>query len=190
MSFRSSRRIDQTRVEPATSRSPAVSHNARQVGGTGRFCHVPRALKTLIKQGKAGNLRTVRADPIGSLSDRRGVTVPAIGKAATRLDEGQASQLIKEYIGGDAVGTLAVRYGIHRVTVAEHLRRRNIPVRTKGLVPSEADESIILYNQGYSLAAIGKHFGVAANTVRRTLLQSGVQLRGPNELQRGAIPTT
>lgn len=157
---------------------------------TGRSCHPPRALKTLVKLWEEGKLHTTRIEQISVHSDLRGQSVHAIEKAVTRLDEDQVSQLVREYLGGDLVSTLAARYGVHRTTVTEHLRRRNIPMRAKGMLPSEAEESILLYEEGYSLASIGRHFGVTANTVRNTLIRSGMRLRGPNELRRGAVPTT
>lgn len=113
----------------------------------------------------------------------------AIEKAVTWLDEDQVSQLVLEYLGGDLVSTLAARYGLHRTTVNEHLRRRNIPMRAKGLLPFQAGESVLLYEEGYSLASIGRHFGVSGNTVKNVLIKSGIRLRGPNELRRGAVPT-
>ena len=63
-------------------------------------------------------------------------------------------------------------------------------MRIKGLLHSEAEASAVLHEEGYSLASIGKHFGATANTVRNALLQSGTRLRGPNDLQSGAVPTT
>ncbi len=58
------------------------------------------------------------------------------------------------------------------------------------MLPSEADESILLYEEGYSLSSIGRHFGVTGNTIKNVLLKSGTRLRGPNELRRGAVPKT
>lgn len=121
-------------------------------------------------------------------ADVRGPVTQSAGKAATRLSEDQISQLVREYMDGDQVSALAARYGIHRVTVSARLRRRNVPTRIKGL-PSEAEVSAVLYKEGYSRASIGKHFGVTANTVRNTLLNSGTRLRGPNDVHRGAVPT-
>lgn len=161
----------------------------RAVGRTGRFCHPPRALKTLIKRGKEGILHSARPTSTSIRADVRGPVTQSVGKAVTRLSEDQISQLVREYMDGDQVSALAARYGIHRVTVSEHLRRRNVPTRIKGLLPSEAEASAVLYEEGYSLASIGKHFGVTANTIRNALLNSGTRLRGPNDLQRGAVPT-
>lgn len=160
------------------------------VVGTGRSCHSPHALKTLVKLRKEGKLATTRTEQISADSDLRGQTVHAIEKAVTLLDEDQISQLVREYLDGDLISTLAARYGVHRTTVTEHLRRRNIPMRAKGMLPSEAEESILLYEEGYSLASIGRHFGVTGNTVKNVLLKSGTRLRGPNELRRGAVPKT
>lgn len=159
------------------------------MGGTGRSCHTRTPLKTRIKRGKDGTLFSSRTSPIAVIPDVRGPVAHAIEKAATPLNEDQVSQLVRDYLDGDLVSMLAARYGIHRVTVSEHLRRRNVPTRVKGLLPSEAEASAVLYEEGYSLASIGKHFGVTANTVRNALLQSGTRLRGPNELQGGAVPT-
>ncbi len=93
------------------------------MGGTGRSCHPPRALKNLVKLRKEGKLRTTRTEQTSDHSDLRGQTVHAIEKAVTLLNEDQVSQLVHEYSVGDLVSTLAARYGVHRTTVTEHLRR-------------------------------------------------------------------
>ncbi len=172
------------------SDKPACSQETNSVAGTGRFCHPREAVKTLIRRGKEETLRSTRPTSTSTRGDARGPVTQSVRKAVTRLNEDQVSQLVLEYLDGDLVSVLAARYGIHRVTVNEHLRRRNVPARVKGLLPPQAAECAALHEEGYSLASIGKHYGVTANTIRTVLLQSGTRLRGPNELQHGAVPST
>lgn len=157
--------------------------------GAGRFCRPQQAVNTLTNRGNEANLRSTRPTSTSTRADVRGPVTQSVEKAVTRLNEDQVSQLVREYLDGDLVSGLTARYGIHRVTVSEHLRRRNVAARVKGFLPSEAESSVVLYKARYSLASIGKRFGVTANTVRNVVLQSGTQLHGPNELQRGAVPT-
>jgi hypothetical protein len=72
---------------------------------------------------------------------------------------------------------LAKRFGIDRKTVGQHLRRRNIDTKPAGLHPDDVPAAAALYRAGWSLIRIAEKFAVAGNTVRRCLLEAGVELR-------------
>lgn len=55
--------------EHTTSSDVACSRKTLWVVGTGKSCHVPRALKTLIKRGKGGQLQLVREVPVAAKHD-------------------------------------------------------------------------------------------------------------------------
>lgn len=46
-----------------------------------------------------------------------------------RLSDGEVAELLVSYVEGISVLDLAQRYGVHRLTVAEHLERNGIPRR-------------------------------------------------------------
>lgn len=49
--------------------------------------------------------------------------------------------LVAQYLGGATLVELASRLGIHRRTVAEHLTRREVPIRRGGVDPSRMREA-------------------------------------------------
>jgi hypothetical protein len=51
----------------------------------------------------------------------------------TFLTASEVDRLVADYQAGVGVLELADRYGIHRATVAAHLRRRDVPRRSTGL---------------------------------------------------------
>ncbi len=95
-----------------------------------------------------------------------------------RLRPSEIEQLITDYQSGVLVRQLAVRYGINRDTVIEHVRRNGgVRHRYPALLPKEIVEAAQFYRSGQSLATVGKHFGINASTVRSALLRAGVQMR-------------
>lgn len=72
---------------------------------------------------------------------------------------------------------LGRRFNIHRTTVSGILHRHGVTMRGTGLTPEQIDEAVKLYEDGWSLARIGKHLGVNDMTVRSRLLERGVKLR-------------
>lgn len=84
--------------------------------------------------------------------------------------------LVGAYTQGDTIEELATTFGVHRTTVLAHLERRGAQ-RRSGVVTKNIDEASRLYEQGWSLARVGEHFGVDGETVRRALRAAGVTLR-------------
>ena len=92
------------------------------------------------------------------------------------LGADEVLSLVDTYAQGDTIDELASKFGIHRTTVMAHLERQRAP-RRSGIVTRNIDEATRLYEEGWSLARVGEHFGVDGETVRRTLRASGVDLR-------------
>ena len=61
-------------------------------------------------------------------------------------------------------------------TVMKHVERAGAP-RRRHLLTDLLDEARQLYDQGWSLASIGTHFGVNASTVWHALRRAGVPMR-------------
>lgn len=66
-----------------------------------------------------------------SIADVRGHVVREVEKAQTFLTSAEVDRLVADYTAG--VGVLAERYGIHRATVAAHLRRRKVGSGRSGM---------------------------------------------------------
>jgi predicted DNA binding protein len=74
---------------------------------------------------------------------------------------------------------LAQRFGIHRTTVTELLRRHGVKLRRVGLTSDDVAAASQMYARGWSVAKLGRNFGVDAVTVWRALRASGVTMRSP-----------
>jgi DNA-directed RNA polymerase specialized sigma24 family protein len=96
----------------------------------------------------------------------------------TRLNPDQTRALLEVYRQGVQIKDLATRFGVDRATVAAIARRAEAPKRY-GIV--DVDVAIQLYEQGWSAATIGQHFGVSPDTVIRALRKAGVTMRKPWE---------
>lgn len=94
-----------------------------------------------------------------------------------RLSEAEVEELVNLFLCGERHKDLATRFGVNRDTVTQILRRRGFAWE-RGLRPEEAREAARLYvYEGWSLARVGEAFGCHAGTVRRALLEAGVQTR-------------
>jgi hypothetical protein len=72
---------------------------------------------------------------------------------------------------------LGDRFDIDRRTVSAILHQHDVPMRRRGLSPSQVDEAIHLYRLGWSLARVGEHLGVDPTTVLNRLQERGVRTR-------------
>ncbi|WP_152683818.1 helix-turn-helix domain-containing protein [Pseudarthrobacter siccitolerans] len=102
---------------------------------------------------------------------------PPIPRRAKQISDEQSAQLAAEYRQGMTVGELAEKYGIHRVTVADHLAVHGIEKRLRGLDEAQVLDAATRYHAGSSLAVLGKKYGVSPTTVRKNLVKRGVVMR-------------
>jgi DNA-binding CsgD family transcriptional regulator len=95
----------------------------------------------------------------------------------TTLRAAEVEALVRGYRSGASLNDLAARFGIHRTTVTQHLRRNGVTIRRRGLDDRQIQRAISLYRQGNSLALVGARLGVHAETVRQALRARGIQMR-------------
>lgn len=84
--------------------------------------------------------------------------------------------MVEAYQQGGSLAALAQCFEIDPATVIAHINRRGVEHRT-GVVKRRIHEARALYESGQSLAQVGQHFGVDAETARRNLRAAGVTLR-------------
>ncbi|WP_140162859.1 helix-turn-helix domain-containing protein [Agreia sp. VKM Ac-1783] len=75
-------------------------------------------------------------------------------------------QLVNEYKAGGSVYELQNRHGVHRSTVAKHLKHRGIALGVQPLSKSEIARAQELYEQRLSLNAIGRAMGRDPKTIK------------------------
>lgn len=115
----------------------------------------------------ANELRNVRGhltEKALRLSEPHSVRHPR-KKAQVRLSEARAQQVVSEYRRGKTVYQLSNAFGCHRTTISEILKRHNVILRGTSPTPEQADEMVRLYEDGMSLAKVGKQLGFNASTV-------------------------
>ncbi|MCM3779663.1 hypothetical protein [Microbacterium hydrocarbonoxydans] len=104
---------------------------------------------------------------ISQISDIRGPITNPMYKAGTPLSAAEISRLVHDYELGMPTSALAKKYGVHRATVHEKLRKNGVDPCERVQVHERASEIERLYEQGDSLATIGKRFGLTPSKTRR-----------------------
>lgn len=89
-----------------------------------------------------------------------------------------------EYQAGQTMKAIAVKHGIHRVTVSDVLDRTGVAKRPKGMSQVQVDTAARLYESGTSLANVGAQIGFDASTIRTMLLRRGVRTRDSHGRER------
>ncbi|MDO4646761.1 MAG: hypothetical protein Q4B02_13430 [Propionibacteriaceae bacterium] len=94
----------------------------------------------------------------------------------TRLTPAQKDEVITLYQQGVLVREICQRYGISKQQLSDLRKARSIPRRPRGLNDEQKRQAERRYLAGRSCAAIGRQFGVHAETVRRYLHTTGITL--------------
>lgn len=84
--------------------------------------------------------------------------------------------LIERYKAGATQRELASQFGVHRTTVTKILQRHGVEPR-RGLHPDLIDEAVRRYEQGESLATVGRALGADPGTVKARLIERGIAMR-------------
>lgn len=102
----------------------------------------------------------------------------AVYRTMRQLRPPEVDELVEEYkTGVSTVYDLAARFSIHRATVGKHLRDRGIDTTPRALQPGDVPAAAKLYQAGWTLAKIARHYKVGNDTVWRHLLAIGVVIR-------------
>lgn len=92
-----------------------------------------------------------------------------VGGSNRRLSSADVDQLVVDYQAGvGSIFRLAKLYGVHRNTVAMHLKERGVSLG-RPMQPSEIERAQELNDQGLSLNAIGKAIRRDPKTVKKGL---------------------
>src|SRR5690625_1762688 len=154
-----------SRLPPSSTKR--VSNSSKYVDLSREFSNFSPSAKTLARRLSRGVYRHCRRPAEPRIRDSRGPLVRSIGMAQTFLDAAQVDELVTMYRDGKTMREVAEHFGVHRTTVAIHLRRRSVPVRRGKLSAAQVAEIGALYDQGFTLAEIGVRFDVGQDTARR-----------------------
>ncbi|WP_267244050.1 helix-turn-helix domain-containing protein [Streptomyces sp. PR69] len=96
------------------------------------------------------------------------------------LSPDEVAELVDAYRRGASMLELSRRYGVHRTTVDEHLKRAGVVKRSQTkMTPDRVTRATELYEQGWSTPRIGRELHVSASAVCKALKRAGVRMRPP-----------
>lgn len=118
-------------------------------------------------------------DSSDTLDTGREPAAPVPRQRQLRLSKAQVDELTASYQAGSSVRELVEQFGVHRTTVLDHLKRRDVGRRpaVRKLTDEQVQEAAEFYCAGNSLVATGKRFRVDAATIAREFKQAGVSMR-------------
>lgn len=111
-------------------------------------------------------------DAARSKPPRENRTKKSLQPRVRRHSDSDVEELVRAYNGGDSVYALGRRFGIHRTTVSEHLKRAGVQtrgVKTRTLTNEEITDAHRLREQQMSIARIATANGTTEYAVRREL---------------------
>jgi len=106
-----------------------------------------------------------------------GVTVAPPRSTSPRISGAKTQQIAKGYEAELTVYELAEKYGVHRATVSEVLKRNEIAMRRQPPTEAQVDKMVRLYQEGPSLQRVGDRLGFNASTVLNKLRARGITTR-------------
>src|SRR5579859_328687 len=116
---------------------------------------------------------------IGRSNGARPVPVarPRVHNVRKRLGLEVVVQLVADYQAGVPTTALTRKYGIGNGTVLRILDDHGITRRHQSLTDEQVQQAIVLYQQGWPLARVGKQLGRDASLIMLTLKRAGVARR-------------
>ena len=123
------------------------------------------------------------------MTDSRGRVVRAVGKTQTFLSSAEVDALVALYEQGMTLTQLGIKFGVYHRTVAAHLVRRSIRMRTRGLAEEHRTEAVHLYESGLTLTEVGLRFGVSQGAVKTAMAAAGATIRPRGRQVLGARPS-
>jgi DNA-binding CsgD family transcriptional regulator len=104
--------------------------------------------------------------------------VHAVKRHNKRFTIEEIPSLIAEYENGATIYELADKYGCHRNTVSNTLKRNGIIVTVEKITNrGQLDGLIKLYESGFTTPQIAEKLGISKTTVKHYLHENGVTMR-------------
>ena len=102
-------------------------------------------------------------------SEPRGLRPARVGQK--HLSGAEIDHLVQDYKSGiGSIYDLADSYGVHRTTIAKHLKIQGVRMRNIPLDVSEVKRARQLRDEGLSLNAIGRKLGRDPKTVKHAII--------------------
>jgi len=152
----------------------------------GRLSNPPGSLETLAGQGSAGPQRPRRGvddarnrateGPSGAVPEEEGRLSNPVQR---RLSEFDVDDLVRDYMDGSSIGSLAMQLGVNRTTIIHHLDRRDVERRksVRKMTDRSVRQAAKRYESGESLKIVAARFAVDARTLAREFRRAGIPIR-------------
>ncbi len=95
------------------------------------------------------------------------------------MSETTVDDVVRGYLDGSSIGTLAALLGVNRTTIISHLDRRGIHRRksVRKMTDRSVRQAANRYASGESLNAVAVRFDVDARTLAREFRRAGIETR-------------
>jgi transposase-like protein len=105
-----------------------------------------------------------------------------------RLSKATVDELVRAYLDGSSIDSLAAQLGVNRTTIIHHLELRRIERRkvARKMTDSIVQRAATSYRKGESLRMVAAQFDVDARTLAREFRRAGLPIRP----RRGWPPST
>jgi hypothetical protein len=98
-------------------------------------------------------------------------------KLPQRLTPVVIDQLVAGYETGQTIEELVSQYKVGHGSVVRLLHEHGVAMRNQGLSPEQIEQAAKHYQDGWSVAKVGKHLEVDGTTAWTALKKAGVQMR-------------
>lgn len=96
---------------------------------------------------------------------------------ARRLGREKIAELVADYRSGQTTIQLMETYQLSKPSVLKLLNANGVEMRRQPATSKQVERIVALYSSGKSLAAIERETNIPRETIRRALIDAGVQLR-------------
>lgn len=93
------------------------------------------------------------------------------------LSPQEEAKVVASYLADGTANDVATQSGIHRLTVSRAVRRAGGRVGREPLTQVEVERAAVSYAEGLSLADVAKKLSLPRESIRRQLIQAGVEMR-------------
>jgi len=103
-----------------------------------------------------------------------------IRNVTRRLGQERIDRLVADYRDDPDMTTTALmeKYSLSKTSVIHLIEANGVALRRQGLSKRQATEAALLYEQGRSLSAITEQLQLPRESIRRALVDAGVEMRG------------
>lgn len=165
----------------------ALSHQTENmVDLPKRFSNKRPALKSLIHRVLKGPEGRRPRGRISERLDTRGALTRNPVKSQTRLTLEQRAELVADYEAGMSVRAISTKYGIHRGTIPNLLRKAGGALREPGLTKTDQVRAAALYAEGLTLAQVARRLSSSDESVRGAVILEGGQVRPKGRIPRSS----